>query len=84
MSALDMEILSLLYLGGAKTYCAELTELARLCCTRHDTTVARECTDGRAAQAEIDAYYTEAARLGFEGSGVMWRRYVVGKREIEI
>jgi len=79
--ALDLEVLSRLYLGSTKTYCRELTELARVCCKRHDETVDGNFTDGCAAATEIDAYYAQAVRLGFEGSRVMWRRYVVGTRE---
>lgn len=81
MSALNQEVLSLLYLGRPKTYCSQLTELAILCCKRHDETVDGGFTDGCAASTEIDAYYAEAVRWGFEGSRVMWRRYVVGTRE---
>ena len=78
---LDQEVLGLLYLGPTRVYRGELAELARLCCKRHDETVDGGFTDGCAASTEIDAYYAEAVRLGFEGSRVMWRRYVVGTRE---
>lgn len=81
MSAINLDALTRLYLGAINTYSVELKELARLCCKRHDETVDGNFTDGCAAEIEIDAYYAEAARLGFEGSRVMWRRYVVGMRE---
>lgn len=84
MSVIDFHMLSHLYLGAPKNYPGELVELARLCCKRHDSIVANEFTEGRAAEGQIDSYYAEAMRLGFEGSRVMWRRYVVGKREIEL
>lgn len=79
--ALDLALLSRLYLGGPKTYPAAVTALARLCCTRHDLSVANNFTNGFAAATEIDAYYTEAAKLGFEGTAIMWRRYAIGTRE---
>lgn len=79
--AADPQVFIQLYFGPTTTHSAELVELARLCCTRHDLVVASNYTEGRAATTEIDSYYEEAARLGFEGSRVMWRRYVVGKRE---
>jgi hypothetical protein len=79
--ALDMELLSLLYLGPAKTHPSAVAELALLCCKRHDSTVRFNFTEGRAAVAEIDDYYTEAVRLGFVGTAIMWRRYAIGARE---
>lgn len=82
--AADPHVFIQLYLGAPKNYSGELVELARVCCARHDNIVANEFTEGRAAEGQIDSYYAEAMRLGFEGSRVMWRRYVVGKREIAL
>jgi hypothetical protein len=84
MSAIDQELLGLLYLGEVRSYSSELVELARLCCKRHDERVDGNFTEGRAIIVEIDTHYEEAVRLGFEGSRVIWRRYVVGTREKEL
>jgi hypothetical protein len=79
--ALDMELLGQLYLGASKPYPAAVAELAWLCCKRHDSAVCSNFTNGHAAAVEIDAFYAEAVRLGFEGTAIMWRRYAIGTRE---
>lgn len=79
--SLDVELLTRLYLGTAKPCPAAVIALARLCCTRHDMAVCSNFTNGFAAATEIDAYYAEAAKLGFEGTAIMWRRYAIGTRE---